>query len=39
MKKIETLNKLLSSLTLLSPLAGVGFNNQYQNTQKKYYRK
>ena len=34
MKKIKTINKLLSSLTLLSPLAGVGFNNQYQNTQK-----
>ena len=33
MKKIKTLNKLLSSLTLLSPLSGVGFNNQYQNTQ------
>ena len=34
MKKIKTINKLLSSLTLLSPLAGIGFNNQYQNTQK-----
>ena len=34
MKKIKTLNKLLSSLTLLSPLSGIGFNNQYQNTQK-----
>ena len=34
MKKIKTINKLLSSLTLLSPLVGVGFNNQYQNTQK-----
>ena len=34
MKKIKTLNKLLSSLTLLSPLASIGFNNQYQNTQK-----
>ncbi len=34
MKKIKTINKLLNSLTLLSPLAGVGFNNQYQNTQK-----
>ena len=34
MKKIKTLNKLLSSLTLLSPLVGVGFNSQYQNTQK-----
>ena len=34
MKKIKTLNKLLSSLTLLSPLAGIGFNNQYQNSQK-----
>ena len=33
MKKIKTINKLLSSLTLLSPLAGIGFNNQYQNTQ------
>ena len=34
MKKIKTINKLLSSLTLLSPLLGIGFNNQYQNTQK-----
>ncbi len=34
MKKIKTINKLLSSLTLLSPLSGIGFNNQYQNTQK-----
>ncbi len=34
MKKIKTINKLLSSLTLLSPLAGIGFNNQHQNTQK-----
>ena len=34
MKKIKTLNKLLNSLTLLSPLSGIGFNNQYQNTQK-----
>ena len=34
MKKIKTINKLLSSLTLLSPLAGIGFNNQYQDTQK-----
>ena len=34
MKKIKTINKLLSSLTLLSPLVGVGFNNQHQNTQK-----
>ena len=34
MKKIKTFNKLLSSLTLLSPLSGIGFNNQYQNTQK-----
>ena len=34
MKKIRTINKLLSSLTLLSPLSGIGFNNQYQNTQK-----
>ena len=34
MKKIKTLNKLLSSLILLSPLAGIGFNNQYENTQK-----
>ena len=33
MKKIKTLNKLLSSLTLLSPLVGIGFNNQYQNIQ------
>ena len=33
MKRIKTINKLLSSLTLLSPLAGIGFNNQYQNTQ------
>ena len=33
MKKIKTINKLLSSLTLLSPLTSVGFNNQYQNTQ------
>ena len=33
MKKIKTLNKLLSSLTLLSPLLGIGFNNQYQNIQ------
>ena len=34
MKKIKTINKLLSSLTLLSPLSDIGFNNQYQNTQK-----
>ena len=34
MKKIKTINKLLSSLTLLSPLSGIGFNNQYENTQK-----
>ena len=34
MKKIKIINKLLSSLTLLSPLSGIGFNNQYQNTQK-----
>ena len=34
MKKIKTINKLLSSLTLLSPLSGIGFNNKYQNTQK-----
>ena len=34
MKKIKKFNKLLSSLTLLSPLASIGFNNQYQNTQK-----
>ena len=41
MKKIKTINKLLSSLTLLSssltllsPLSGIGFNNQYQSTQK-----
>ena len=33
MKKIKTINKLISSLTLLSLLSGVGFNNQYQNTQ------
>ena len=33
MKKIKTINKLLSSLTLLSPLSGVGFNNQNQNIQ------
>ena len=33
MKKIKTINKLISSLTLLSPLVGIGFNNQYQNTQ------
>ena len=33
MKKIKTINKLLSSLTLLSPLVGVRFNNQHQNTQ------
>ena len=33
MKKIKTLNKLLNSLTLLSPLAGIGFNNQYENQQ------
>ena len=33
MKKIKTINKLLSSLTLLSSLVGIGFNNQYQNTQ------
>ena len=33
MKKIKTINKLLSSLTLLSPLAGIRFNNQNQNTQ------
>ena len=34
MKKIKTFNKLLSSLTLLSSLSGIGFNNQYQNSQK-----
>ena len=34
MKKIKTINKLLSSLILLSPLSGIRFNNQYQNTQK-----
>ena len=34
MKKIKTINKLLSSLTLLSPLSGIGFNSQYQATQK-----
>ena len=34
MKKIKTINKLLSSLTLLSPLSGIGFNSQYQSTQK-----
>ena len=34
MKKIKTINKLLSSLALLSSLSGIGFNNQYQNTQK-----
>ena len=34
MKKIKTINKLLSSLTLLSPLLGIGFNSQYQSTQK-----
>ena len=34
MKKIKTINKLLSSLTLLTPLTSIGFNNQYQNTQK-----
>ena len=34
MKKTKRINILLSSLTLLSPLAGIGFNNQYQNTQK-----
>ena len=34
MKKIKTINKLLSSLTLLSPLSSIGINNQYQNTQK-----
>ena len=33
MKKIKTINKLLSSLTLLSPLTSIGFNSQYQNTQ------
>ena len=36
MKKIKTINKLLSSLTLLSPLTGVGFNSQYQNTKKTF---
>ena len=30
MKKSKTINKLLSSLILLSPLSGVGFNNQYE---------
>ncbi len=34
MKKIKMINKLLSSLTLLSPLSGIWFNNQYQNAQK-----
>ena len=34
MKKIKTINKLLSSLTLLNPLASIGFNNQYENIQK-----
>ena len=34
MKKIKIINKLLSSLTLLSPLSGIKFNNQYQNAQK-----
>ena len=34
MKKIKTINKLLSSLTLLSSLLGIGFNSQYQSTQK-----
>ena len=34
MKKIKTFNKLLSSLTLLTPLVGIGFNSEYQNTQK-----
>ena len=34
MKKIKAINKLLSSLTLLSPLTSIGFNSQYQNTQK-----
>ena len=33
MKKIKTINKLLSSLTLLSPLSGVGFNSQCQSNQ------
>ena len=33
MKKIKTINKLLSSLTLLSPLTSIGFNSQYQNIQ------
>ena len=33
MKRIKTINRVLSSLTLLSPLSGVGFNNQYQNNQ------
>ena len=33
MKKNKTINKLLSSLTLLSPLTSIGFNSQYQNTQ------
>lgn len=34
MKRINTLNKLLSALTLTTPLTGVVFNSQYQNTQK-----
>ena len=33
MKKIKTINKLLSSLTLLSSLAGIVFNNKYENQQ------
>ena len=33
MKKIKTLNKLLSSLTLLSPLSGMGFNNECKNQE------
>ena len=33
MKKIKTFNKLLSSLALLSPLSGIGFNNEYKNQQ------
>ncbi len=35
MKKIKTINKLLSSFMLLSPLIGIGFNNsQHQSPQK-----
>ena len=34
MKKIKKIKKLLISLTLLIPLYGIGFNNQYQNTKK-----